>query len=260
MLKNIITLFQYKDLIVALVVRDLKARYKNSVLGYAWTWLDPLLTMCVFILIFGIVLNIKTEYFPIYLLSGLVPWMFFDRSINNCVGSISSNAWLINRIYFPREIFPLTLILGPAVNLLLSFIVIIPLILIYGLPLTPKILLLPAAFFLLFLLTMGVGLGFAYFSVYFRDMDYIVPFIVRLLFYLTPIFYVIEGRIPTNYLDLYMILNPLAVILSFFRSCLMGYPLPLLKYIITCSVICGLVFYGGYTIFKNFEDRMIKRI
>jgi len=215
MLKNIITLFQYKDLIVALVVRDLKARYKNSVLGYAWTWLDPLLTMGVFILIFGIVLNIKTEYFPIYLLSGLVPWLFFERSVNSCVGSISGNDWLINRIYFPREIFPLTLIIGPAINLLLSFVIIIPLILIYGLSLTPNILLLPAVFFFLFLLTTGVGMAFACFSVYFKDMTYIVPFIIKLLFYLTPIFYVIEGRIPTNYLNLYMISNPLAVFLSF---------------------------------------------
>jgi ABC-2 type transport system permease protein len=260
MLTNILNIFRYNELIKTLVARDLKVRYKNSVLGYAWTWLDPLMTMFVFILVFDILLKIKVENFPIYLLSGLIPWMFFSQSVSASVRSITGNAGLIKRVYYPREIFPLTITLSNGINMFLSFFVLIPIILVFHIEITPKIMLLPMPILFLFFFTFGLSLVFSCLNVFFRDMSYIAPFIIRLWFYLTPIFYVIEGRIPARYHDIYMMLNPLAVILSLFRASLMGYSIPAIRHVSVAFMTCMLIFMVGYSIFKKNEDLMVKRI
>jgi lipopolysaccharide transport system permease protein len=260
MYSDLVGLLRYTELIKVLVSRDLKARYKKSILGYAWTWLEPLATMFVFILVFDVILSIKVEHFPIFLLTGLIPWLFFSKSISESVNAVVSNASIIRRLYYPREIFPLVTTLQNAVNMLLSLIILIPIIILYQVMITPKILLLPIPTFFLFLLTFGLALICCSMNVFFRDMSYIVPFVIRLLFYLTPIFYTLEGRIPAQYLDMYMILNPLAAIFLLFRTSLMGYPLPGMKYVILSFAVCVLVFIAGYSLFKKYEDLMVKRI
>lgn len=260
MLKNILEIFRYTELIKVLVGRNLKVRYKSSILGYAWTCLDPLLMMFTFMLVFGIILPTNVKNFPVYLLSGLVPWTFFSTSISGSVDSITGNAGLIKRVYYPREIFPLTITLGNGVNMFLSFLVLIPVILAFGLKITPKILFLPISIFFLFFFTFGLVLIFSCLNVFFRDISYIAPFIITLWFFLTPIFYTAEGRIPAGYLDIYMLLNPMAVILSLFRASLMDYPLPALKYIVAGFFTCILMFLAGYVFFKKNEDMMVKWI
>ncbi len=260
MIRNLLEIFHYTELIKALVSRDLKVRYKKSILGYAWTWLDPLLTMFTFILVFDIILSIKVENFPVYLLTGLIPWIFFSNSVNGSLNSIIGNAGLIKRVYYPREIFPLTITLGNGINMLLSLVLLVPVILAFGIALTPKILLLPIPTFFLFFFTFGLCLIFSSLNVYLRDVSYIAPSIIRLWFYLTPIFYVIETHIPERYFDIYMIVNPLAVILSLFRASLMGYAFPNLKHVITGFTASILMFIMGYQFFKRNEDFVIKRL
>ncbi len=260
MLRNFFDIFRYKELIKALVSRDLKVRYKKSILGYAWTWLDPLLTMFTFILVFDIMLSIKVKNFPVYLLTGLIPWIFFSNSVNGSLNSIAANTGLIKRVYYPREIFPLTITLSNGINMLLGILVLIPVILAFGITINLRILLLPIPVFFLFFITFGMVLIFSCLNVFLRDMSYIVPFIIRLWFYLTPIFYVIEGRIPARFLDIYMILNPLAVILTLFRAYLMGYSPPSIIHIFTGLGSCILTFLVGYAFFKKNEDLMVKRI
>jgi len=260
MIQHLLTLFQYNELIKTLVIRDLQVRYKKSILGYAWTWLDPLMTMFVFILVFDIILSIKVEHFPVYLLSGLIPWIFFSNSIGGSLNSVSGNARLIKRVYYPREIFPITITFGNLINMLLSLLVLIPIILIYRIEINFNVLFLPISILFLLFITLGFTLFFSCLNVFFRDISYVVPFVIRLWFYLTPIFYVIEGRIPETYLNIYMILNPLAVILSLFRASLMGYPFPAIKYVCASFLICICILVLGYTFFKKNEDFMVKRI
>jgi len=260
MLKNLLNLLNYSDLIKALVNRDLKARYKKSILGYIWTWLDPLLTMFVFIFVFGILLNIRTENFPVYLITGLVPWIFFSQTIIGSVEIITNNAELIKRVFFPREIFPLTLSFSNAINMLFSLIVVLVLVFLYQLPLTLQFILLPVHIIFLLLFSLGIGFFLSYLNVFFRDLSHIIPFIIRLWFFLTPVFYVVDKRIPEKYLSVYWILNPPAVFLSLFRSALMGKDLPDLKYVFVCYLTATLIFTFGYTFFKKNESRMVKRI
>ena len=201
MLRNILEIFRYSELIKTLVAKDLRVRYTNSVLGYAWTWLDPLMSMFTFILVFQIILAMQVEHFPIFLLSGLIPWTFFNNSVISSVPSILSNAGLIKRVYYPREIFPLTIILSDGINMFLSLLMLIPVVLAFGLRITPNILLLPIPTLFLFFLTFGLSLVVSSINVFLRDMSYIAPFVIRLWFFITPIFYTIEDRLPDKYLD-----------------------------------------------------------
>jgi ABC-2 type transport system permease protein len=260
MLNNLLELGLYKELIKTLVSRDLKARYRNSVLGYAWTWLEPLMMMLIFIIIFDVLLKSGVEHFPVYLLIGLVPWTFFSNTLSASVGSITGNAGLIKRVYYPREIFPLTLILTHGVNMALSFLVLIPVILVFGVSITAKILLLPILTMLLFFFTFGLGLILATLNVFMRDIKHMVPLVIRVWFFATPIFYAVESRVPERVLDIYMILNPMAVILTLFRVAFMNYTPPKPLQIVVTSIICVLVFLVGYIFFKKNEDLMVKRI
>jgi homopolymeric O-antigen transport system permease protein len=260
MLRNFLDIFHYRELIKTLVGRDLKVRYKKSILGYAWTWLEPLLTMFTFILVFDVILKIKTPNFPVYLLTGLIPWIFFNNCVGQAVHSISGNAGLIKRVYYPREIFPLTLTLGNGVNLFLGLLIMIPVSLAFGIHITPKILLLPIPIVFLLFFAYGMGLLFACLNVFLRDMAYIAPFILRLWFYLTPIFYVVEGRVPERYFDLYMFVNPMAVILGLFRTMIMSLKLPSVLHIVVAFATCTAMLICGYIFFKRNEDRMVKMI
>ena len=260
MLKSLLKLFRYKELIKTLVSRNLKARYRNSILGYAWTWLDPLMMMLVFILVFDVLLRSGVENFPLYLLCGLIPWTFFSNTIINSVGSITSNAGLIKRVYYPREIFPLTLTLTHGVNMLLSCLVLIPVILFFGIDFTQKILLFPIIITFLFFFTFGLSLLFSVMNVFMRDMMHIVPLIIRVWFFSTPIFYAVENRVPERLLDIYMFLNPMAVMLSLFRAAFMNYNVPKPQHIAVALLVSMLMFIVGYIFFKKNEDLMVKRI
>ena len=259
MLKKIIEIIEHKELIKNLVARDLKVRYKGSALGYMWTWFDPLITMLIFIFVFDVILKIKVENFPVYLLSGLVPWLFFSNSVSGSVNSLVGNAALIKSIYFPRAIYPLSVVLANLVNLLLSLVILIPIILLFKLNISYKALLLPFPLILLFLFTSGLALLFSCLHVYFRDMIYISGFIVRLWFYASPIFYSIEGIVSERFLALYL-LNPLAVILMLFRTALMGLAPPNFRSVLIASLVCILIFAASLWIFIKKEDNMVKRI
>jgi len=250
----------YRELIRALVQRDLKVRYKSSLLGYTWTWLDPLLTMSVFLFVFNYVLKMQVEHFPVFLLCGLIPWTFFSNSLSAGVSSLTANTVIIKKVYYPREIFPLVTVLSNGVNMFLSLLVLIPIVIVSNISLSPKVMLLPFPILLLLMMGYGLALIASIVNVYFRDMAYIIPFLIRLLLFLTPVFYQIEGRVPETMYKLYMSVNPMATLLTFFRACLMGSSLPEWKFV---GVACGfslLALWLGFELFKRYGDSVIKRI
>ena len=258
--KKLYKLLSYKELIVSLVGRALRVRYKGSVLGFAWTWLDPLLMMLVFILVFDVIRKSRIEHFPVFLLCGIIPWKLFSETVIASTASISGNSGLIKRVYYPREIFPLTLLLSNGVNMLLSFVVLIPVILIFGLPISINILFLPVILLFLFMFTFGLSLIFATLNVFMRDTSHIVKFIIRLWFFLSPIFYSVEDQLSGWLLNAYMLANPMAVLLTLFRALLINISAPRPVHIAVSFTICLMVFFLGYAIFKKHEDLMVKRI
>jgi len=257
-LNNISTIFKYRELIANFVLRDLKSRYKGSILGYLWTLLNPLLLMLVYVLVFSVVVRIKVENYPIFILTGILPWSFFTGSINRAMLSIKENANLMMKIYFPREIFPVSSVITGIVDFLLSLIVLIPFLFIYKIGISSKILLLPGVMLLQIALVLGISLFLSCLTVYSQDIANVMTVIFRLWFYLTPILYPYT-MVPERF-QFYYLLNPMAIIVYMYRWSILGMAMPeaLSIYIsISVSIILLIV---GYRFFSARESDIIKRV
>lgn len=258
MLHKIKEISSYRELIANLVIRDLKVKYRNSILGYLWSLLDPLLTTLLFIIIFRFIVRIQVENYPVFLITAILPWGFLNGSLMGAVVSISGNSSMIKKIYFPRQIFPLSIILSNLINFLLSLAVFIPLLLFLKITLGLSLLALPLVILMQMFLLGGFALMVSFLNVFFSDIAFILRFILNLWFYATPILYPLR-MVPPKFMDLYM-LNPMAVIVSIYRWAIMHTPLPEFKYIVTASIFSfGLLLLSFLFFYKN-ENAMVKRI
>ena len=163
-------LLQYRELVALLVVRELKVRYKRSVLGLLWTMLNPLLLMVVYTVVFATIMRAPQRNFAIFLLSGLLPWLFFSTSVLQGLNSILTNQELIRKVRLPQAVFPLSVVGSNLVNFSLSLAPLLLLMAVLGQPFTPALLFIPVAIFILAVFTSGVTLLFATFTVFFRDV------------------------------------------------------------------------------------------
>ncbi len=260
MLKHFKDIFQYRELLKNFVVRDLKLKYKNSVLGYFWSLLDPLLQMLLFILVFSMIMKFgdSVKNYPVFLITGILPWSFVQMSLNGAIMSLVQHRQLIRKIYFPRQLLPYSIVITYVINLLLSFIVLIPILLIYKIGLTVYILYLPLAIFLLAFFILGLGLILSALFVFFYDTLYASNSIIRLWFYVSPIIYPVSF-IPERFRAFYM-LNPLAPIISLFRTAFLGDAPPETIFIIYAVAISAMFFIFGTWFFHKLENSMVKII
>ncbi|MFQ5614299.1 MAG: ABC transporter permease, partial [Anaerolineae bacterium] len=228
---RLLELWQYRELVKNLATRDLKVRYKNSVLGVLWSLLNPLFMMVVFTVVFTVMRNEQIGSFPMFVLIGLLPWQFFSNSVMSATSSIVGNANLINKVYFPREVLPLSAVLSNLVNFLLALLVLWPIMFIFDIPLTGWALLLPVVIATQIIFTLGVSLLTATANVFYRDTQIILEVLLLAWFFLTPIFYSIE-ILPKSYelwngvyIDIHRwsrILNPMASLVETYRVILYG--------------------------------------
>jgi lipopolysaccharide transport system permease protein len=227
----LVELWHYRELLRNLVVRDLKVRYRNSVLGVLWSLANPLLMMAVFTVVFTVMTpTTSIRKFPIFILCGLLPWNFFSASVIGSIRSIVDNAPLIRKVYFPREVLPISVVLSSLVNFLFGLIVLFAFILAFQLPLTPWALLLPVVIAVQVIFTSGVALILATVNVFYRDTQVIMEVAMLAWFFMTPIFYPID-ILPHNYhlwglsIDVWRwmrILNPMASLTATYRVILYG--------------------------------------
>ena len=232
MISKLRELYAYWELAENLVIRDLKVRYKNSVLGFLWSLLNPLLLMLVFTVVFTIMLpNLTIPKFPVFVLCALLPWNFFNTSVLGATTSIVSNGHLIKKVYFPREILPIAMVLSNFVNLLLALPVLFALIAFFRVPLNVSLVYLPLIMIVQVAFTIGMALILATLNVFYRDTGVIMEVIMQAWFFLTPVFYpvsllpewkVVRGiALPMRRLT--YILNPMASIIASYRSVLYGF-------------------------------------
>lgn len=232
MIVKIRELWSYRELIENLVVRDLKVRYKHSVLGFVWSLLNPLLLMLVFTLVFTLMLpNVTIPKFPVFVLCALLPWNFFHAAIMGALNSIVQSGHLIKKVYFPREILPISTVLSNFVNFLLALPVLFLLMAFFDVPLTAHLIYLPLIMLVQIAFTIGIALILATLNVFYRDTGVIMEVVMQAWFFLTPIFYPAEllpewGQVwgldlPVRRLT--YILNPMASIIASYRSVLYGF-------------------------------------
>ncbi len=214
--------WHYRELLGFLAWRDVKVRYKQTALGVAWIVLQPLLSTVVFTLIFGILLKVPSDGAPyaLYALAALVPWQYFSGSLNRVGTSLVNSANLISKVYFPRLIIPLSGVISTLVDFAVGFAVLLILVAVYRVPLSANVLWLPAFLLLAVVTALGFGLWLAALNVKYRDVNYLIPFLLQLWMYATPVVFG-ATLIPERYRPL-MALNPMTGVVEGFRWALLG--------------------------------------
>jgi lipopolysaccharide transport system permease protein len=214
--------WQYRELLYFLVWRDLKVRYKQTLLGAAWIVLQPVTSMVVFSLLFGGLLKVPSEGvpYPIFAYAALLPWNYFAGSLTRSSTSLVGSAHLITKVYFPRLIIPISGVLSGLVDFAIAFLVLAAMMVYYGIAPTPAAALLPAFLLLALLTALGFGLWLSALNVRYRDVNYLVPFLVQVWMYLTPVIYG-STLIPERFRFL-LALNPMTGVVEGFRWALLG--------------------------------------
>lgn len=215
-------LWEYRELLYFMVWRDVKVRYKQTALGVIWVVLQPLLSTLVFTVIFGILLSVPSNGlpYPIFAYAGLLPWQYFAGSLTRTSTNLVDNANLITKVYFPRLTIPISGVLSGLVDFAVGSILLAVLMLIYRVPLTPAVLLLPFFLLLAMITALGFGLWLSALNVRYRDVKQLVPFLIQLWMYLTPVIWPVT-IIPEQFRPL-LALNPMTGVVSGFRWALLG--------------------------------------
>ena len=246
-------IWQYKGLLYFLTWRDLKVRYKQTVIGVAWVLFQPIITMVVFNVFFGKFLKTPSDGipYPIFVYTGLLFWQFFSQSLGDVSSSLINNKNIITKIYFPRLILPISNIVTAFVDFLVASVVLAGLVIYYHyVPNLLGLLIIPLLIIITFLSIMGLGLFFASVNVKYRDVKYVIPFFIQTLMFVTPVIY------PASLLGKYskiLALNPMTGVISMARAAILG-TAPINWTLILTSFIAALIFFViGYTYFKNTE-------
>lgn len=220
------TVWRYRELLYFLVWRDVKVRYKQTALGVTWVLLQPILSTVVFSGLFGILLDVPTGEipYPLFAMSGLVVWQYFTGALNRSSTSLVDSTSLITKVYFPRLIIPLSTVLGGLLDFAISFLALFGLLLLYRIRFNWAILTLPLFLLLGVITALGYGLWFTALNVRYRDVKHLMPFVVQIWMYLTPVVYSIE-LIPPRFRWL-LSLNPMTGVVAGFRWALLGSPFP----------------------------------
>ncbi|MFA5866598.1 MAG: ABC transporter permease [Actinomycetota bacterium] len=266
MIAKLRELYAYRELLLNLVKKELKLRYRGSVLGFLWSLLNPLLMMLVFTFVFANVFKLGIKDFPVFLLVGLLPWNFFSGAVSSSTGSIINYGHLVKKVYFPREILPISYVLADLVNFLLAMLVLIPFLIYYGYNFYIYIPLVLVVIVLQVCLTLGFAFILSSLNVFFRDIQYIVGVIMLILFYATPIIYSLEMIQNMSFmkehpwlLTVYQ-LNPLTALITMYRNMLYNMALPSLKIIGFSIGVSLAVLFLGYFIFHKMEPRFAEEV
>ncbi len=245
-------LLQYRDLFVILAWRDLRVRYAQTILGLLWALLQPLVTLLIFIVIFGRALNVETGEipYPLFALSGMAAWSYFSFVLQQSGSSLINAQEMVKKIYFPRLIIPLSKSVTGFVDLLVTLIFLLILMSYYGFPPGWNLLYFPAALIAVVIVSLGAGIWTSALTIRFRDVQHIIPFIVQVGLYATPIAYP-SSLIPEKWLSLYY-LNPMTGVVDIFRYSLLGEPVR--WELVGISLVAGLIiFITGTIYFKSME-------
>ncbi len=263
MIRRFLLLWRYRELIAGFVIRNLKLKYKSSFLGFLWSLLTPLMMMVVYTFVFSFIIRIKVDYpFALFLLCGLLPWLFFANSVSMSANGIIENANLLKKVYFPREIIPISTTISNLINLLLSLIVLGLLFLFYRQPVSRVFYILPLVILFHLLFSWGVAFIVSALTVFFKDIIHILEIILTMWFYAVPIIYplsYVERFLSEYYLTFYR-LNPLVDITELYRHALLYGIFPPWKSFVFAGGISFLVFVLGYMIFCRLEPKFIKEI
>ena len=249
---NLRDLWQYRDLLYILTMRDIKVRYKQTILGAAWAIIQPLFTMLIFTLFFGRLAGVPSDGipYPIFAYAGLLPWTFFSSAVTNSGNSLVGNSNLITKVYFPRMIIPMASVGSGLVDFAIAFGLLLILMIYYGVGFHLSMIMLPVLVLLTSVLAMGVGMIFSALNVKFRDIRHALPFFIQLGLFISPIIYP-PTIVPEQYRWV-LAFNPLTGIIEGFRSAIFGREFDWFSLGISAIITFAILFYAAF-MFKRME-------
>jgi lipopolysaccharide transport system permease protein len=250
---DLVALWKFRELFYFLVWRDVKIRYKQTVIGAAWAIVQPLMTMVVFTVIFGNFAKIPSDGLPyaIFSYTALLPWNYFSQAIARSGNSLVGDSNLIRKVYFPRLIIPLAAVSSPLVDFFVSFLVLLAMLAWFGITPGWGVLVLPVFLVLAFMTALAVGLWLAPLNARYRDIGYTIPFLVQLWMYASPVVYAVS-MVPEKW-RLIFSLNPLAGVIEGFRWALLGKGDPAIGAITISACVVLMLLLGGVFFFKRME-------
>jgi len=245
MFEELRDLFVFREVLWNLTTQQLKVRYRRSALGFLWTLLNPLLTMLILTVVFSNIMRIPQEDYVVYLFSGLVPWVFFSQSIEHGKSIFITNDGFLRRIYVPKILFPISVVLSNLVNFLLSIVVIFVIgQLFFNFSLSPALLFLPISIIILVMFTVSFTIIFAVLNVFYRDFSHLTSLLLLLVFYGSPIIYFAD-MLPEKYAFIFN-LNPMLHILALFHAPIYFHQVPSAMTIIISVTITSFSFLVSY--------------
>ncbi|HEY6200459.1 MAG TPA: ABC transporter permease [Candidatus Binatia bacterium] len=250
---NLRALWEYRELLYFLIWREVKIRYKQTVIGLAWVILQPLITILIFTVVFSHFAGIPSDGipYPIFAYTGLLPWSYFASAVGRAGNSLLGDAQLLEKVYFPRPIIPISSVVSPLVDFIFGFLVLLGMVMLYGY--APSIGVAALPLFMLFaaVTALAVGLWFAPLNVRYRDVGHIIPFIIQIWMYASPIIYPVSA-VPEKWKLLYS-LNPMVGVIEGFRWALLSQSAPDYPAMaVGALVVVGLLF-GGMVYFSRME-------
>jgi lipopolysaccharide transport system permease protein len=250
--RTIADIWAYRELLYFFIWRDIKVRYKQTLLGAGWAIIQPLMTMVVFTIFFGHLAKVPSDGlpYPVFSFMALVPWTYFASALAGCSTSLSGYQHIISKIYFPRLIIPIAAVIAPLVDFAIGFVILIGFMMWYRITPGPSIVWLPALMLLALATAASVGVWLAALNVRYRDVRYVVPFVVQLWMFATPVAYP-ASLVPSRWRAVYG-LNPMAGVIEGFRWALAGGPAPGVITVVSAAVVIVLIA-GGAMYFRRLE-------
>jgi lipopolysaccharide transport system permease protein len=249
-------LWDYRELLYFLIWRDIKVRYKQTALGATWAIIQPFLTMVVFSVFFGHLAKVPSDGipYPIFSFAALVPWTFFASGLSQSSNSLVGSGSLITKVYFPRLIIPLASVFSGIIDFALAFIVLLAMMFYYGMMPTLNVLWLPLFLLLALVTSLGVCLWLSALNVEYRDVRYVLPFVIQIWLFVSPVAYP-ASMVPERWRLIYA-LNPMATVVEGFRSTLLGTPAPGAMAMIAVATV-AVALTAGIAYFRSVEGSIV---
>jgi ABC-type polysaccharide/polyol phosphate export permease len=251
-------LYAYRELLKTNVKKEIRGKYKGSFLGVIWSFMNPLLMVLVYAFVFPYIMRIQEHNYLIFLITAIIPWNFFTTVISQGTTTVLVNANIIKKVYFPREILPISVVTSGLINFLISCIIIFIFLIFSGVGFSYYILLLPFIIIIQYILSLAIVFALCAIDVYVRDVEYIMNFIIMMLFYATPVLYSFS-LIPEKVRFIFN-LNPMAHIITSYRDILYYHQLPNMFNIVIVGVASILLLFIGYGIFKKLEKGFAEEV
>ena len=258
MIKKFKELYAYRQFLLTTVRKDFRGKYKKSFLGVLWSFINPLLQLFVYALVFPFIMRVQEENYIMFLFVALVPWNFFITSVTQCTNSIIVNSGIIKKVYFPREILPISIVTSGVINFLISCIIIAAALIISGIGFSPCIALLPLILIIQYIVTLAIGFVLSAITVYLRDLEYLINLLLMLWMYLTPVLYPIT-IIPENFRK-YFYINPMTQVISAYRDILYYQKMPDMQGLMLLFGISLVLIVPCYMLFKKLEKRFAEEL